>query len=64
MSPVKVSIGGQPAEVLYAGSAPLLPMGVFQINVRIPAGTPSGNIPVAVSLDSASTTRQVTVAVR
>ncbi len=33
---VKVRIGGQPAEVLYAGQAPGLVAGVIQINARVP----------------------------
>ena len=36
--PVDVQIGGQTADVLYAGAAPGLVAGVMQINVRIPAG--------------------------
>ncbi len=35
------------ATVMYAGSAPGLVAGVMQINVQIPQGTPSGNVPVA-----------------
>ena len=39
---VSVSAGADAAEVLYAGSAPLLNSGCFQINVRLPATlTPS-----------------------
>lgn len=38
--PVKVRIGGIDAEVLYAGDAPYLPLGMFQINVRIPKDVP------------------------
>jgi uncharacterized protein (TIGR03437 family) len=36
--PITVTIGGQPATVLYAGSAPGLVAGVIQINARIPVG--------------------------
>ncbi len=35
--PVSVTVGGETAGVLYAGSAPLMASGVFQINVRLPA---------------------------
>jgi uncharacterized protein (TIGR03437 family) len=35
--PVSVTVGGETAVVLYAGSAPLMASGVFQINVRLPA---------------------------
>jgi uncharacterized protein (TIGR03437 family) len=33
--PVSVNVGGRPAEILYAGAAPGLVSGVFQINARI-----------------------------
>jgi uncharacterized protein (TIGR03437 family) len=36
--PVTVSIGGTNAVVLYAGSAPTLESGYFQINVALPSG--------------------------
>jgi uncharacterized protein (TIGR03437 family) len=36
--PVAVSIGGTNAAVLYAGSAPTLESGYFQINVALPSG--------------------------
>jgi uncharacterized protein (TIGR03437 family) len=36
--PVSVSIGGTNAVVLYAGSAPTLESGYFQINVALPSG--------------------------
>lgn len=36
--PITVSIGGAPADVLYAAEAPGLAAGVIQINARIPAG--------------------------
>ena len=37
VEPVAVSIAGQPATVLYSGSAPTLESGFFQINVLLPA---------------------------
>jgi uncharacterized protein (TIGR03437 family) len=63
-SPLNVTIGGQKAEVLYAGSAPWLPVGVIQLNVRIPAGVTPGNAPISVTLGSSTTTAQITVAVQ
>ena len=36
-----VTIGGQAARVLYAGPAPGMVDGVFQINAAIPPGTPA-----------------------
>jgi uncharacterized protein (TIGR03437 family) len=44
------TIGGQAATVLYAGPAPGLVAGIFQINLTIPSGTPSGSAPVVVTL--------------
>jgi uncharacterized protein (TIGR03437 family) len=35
--PVSVSIGGSDVQILYAGSAPTLQSGVFQVNVVIPS---------------------------
>ena len=64
VAPVTVSIGGQTAEVTYAGAAPLAPVGVFQINVKIPAAVSPGAAPVTVSIGSIATTKTVTVAVR
>lgn len=38
--PVKVLLNGVEGEVLYAGDAPTLPRGMFQLNVRIPKNIP------------------------
>ena len=62
--PVVVTIGGQTAEVLYAGAAPFLPTGILQINARVPAGIVAGDAAIMVSIGGISTTRTVTVAVR
>ena len=62
--PVTVTIGGQQAEVSYAGEAPLEPAGVIQINARIPVAIAPGNVPISVSIGSIPTARQITVAVR
>jgi uncharacterized protein (TIGR03437 family) len=61
---VQVTIGGQPAEVTYAGTAPLAPIGIFQVNAKIPAAVPPGTAAVTVSIGGIATTRLVTVAVR
>ena len=62
---VVVSIGGQPATVAYAGSAPGLVSGVLQLNVVVPAGAPSGaSVPVLLSIGGVTTQQSVTVAVQ
>lgn len=63
--PVSVTIGGQPAAVLYAGGAPGLVAGVLQVNVRVPDGvTPGPAVAVVVTVGSASSQSGVTLAVR
>jgi uncharacterized protein (TIGR03437 family) len=53
---VTVSIGGQPATVLYAGAAPGEVAGLMQVVVQIPAGIqPGGYVPVILQAGSAST---------
>ncbi len=59
-----VTIGGQPATVLFYGEAPEMVAGIMQLNVGIPAGLPSGVLPLLVSLGAASSRTGVTVAIR
>ena len=60
-----VIIGGQQAQVTFAGSAPGEVEGVVQLNVLVPAGAPSGNnVPVIVAIGSAGTTAAVTMAIQ
>jgi uncharacterized protein (TIGR03437 family) len=60
---VSATVGGQPATVSYSGPAPGLVSGIIQINLTIPAGTPSGNAPVVVTVGTAAS-QTVTVAVK
>lgn len=46
--PITATVDGIPTEVLYAGSAPGLVAGVFQINIRIPEGASLGRVVVTV----------------
>ncbi len=62
--PVTVSIGGQNATVLYAGAAPGQVAGLIQMNVVIPAGTPSGAVPVTFTMGTRTSPSGVTVAVQ
>jgi uncharacterized protein (TIGR03437 family) len=63
-APVTVTIGGEAAEVLYAGDAPSLATGVLQINARIPADILAGNIPIRISVAGVATSQIVTCAVQ
>jgi uncharacterized protein (TIGR03437 family) len=50
--PIVVTFDAQPAEVLYAGAAPALVSGVFQINARLP-NLPPGQHDVVVFVNQA-----------
>ena len=63
-NPVKVTIGGQDAEVLYAGAAPGL-AAVMQLNVRVPTGIKTGSaVPIVLTIGNASSQPGVTLAVQ
>lgn len=57
-----VTIGGQEAEVLFCGLTPGS-VGLYQINVRIPAGVPAGLQPVTLTIAGAQA-RTATIAVQ
>ena len=60
---VRLTIGGQAAEVLYAGSAPGLVSGVLQVNARVPQGIAAGNAAVILIVGGAASQAGVTLAV-
>ena len=63
--PVRVNIGGLDAEVLYAGAAPGMVVGLLQVNVRVPPAVASGNaVPVLLTVGAASSPAGVTMAVK
>ena len=62
--PVTATIGGMPAVVEYAGAAPGIVSGVMQANLRIPANAPVGNQPVVITVGTAVSQSNVTVAIR
>jgi len=61
---VQVTIGGKDAAVLYAGAAPGLVAGVFQVNVRIPADVSGDAVPVVLKVGESSSAAGVTLAIR
>jgi uncharacterized protein (TIGR03437 family) len=63
--PVKVTVGGLPAVVSYAGAAPTSVAGLTQVNVQIPTGTPVGAaVPVTVQVNGVSAQAGVTISLQ
>ena len=62
--PVTASIGGQSAEVVYAGSVGGQVAGIFQTNVRIPKDLSGSPQPVRLTVGSAPSQPGVTIAVQ
>ncbi len=52
---VTATVGGIPATVQYAGSAPSIIYGVMQVNIQIPANAPTGPLPIVIRLASNTT---------
>jgi uncharacterized protein (TIGR03437 family) len=63
LAPVGVTIGGEQAQILYAGAAPFLANGVFQVNVQIPADVAPGNVAVMLTVGGITSIQNVTLAV-
>ncbi|HYK60057.1 MAG TPA: hypothetical protein VEV85_11550 [Bryobacteraceae bacterium] len=62
---ITATIGGQPATVQFAGAAPGLVTGVFQINIQVPTGVTGSNLPLTVTINGATTNNiSATVAVQ
>jgi uncharacterized protein (TIGR03437 family) len=62
---VGVTIGGQSAEIVYAGAAPSYLAGLMQINVKVPASVPIGNtVPILVQVGTVSSQAAVTLAIK
>ena len=62
--PVRVDMGGIQAEVLYAGAAPGQVAGLMQVNAKIPDNSNSGPVPVQVTVGTAQSQRNLSVAIR
>jgi uncharacterized protein (TIGR03437 family) len=62
--PVTATINGVAATVQYAGSAPGEVYGVMQVNVLIPASTPTGTQSIVITVGTTNTQTGVTVAVK
>ena len=61
---VSLTIGGQPAKILYAGAAPNQ-VSLLQVNAVVPSGIGSGPQPVVLTIGASDNAKQgVTVAVQ
>lgn len=63
-SPVRVTVGGRDAQVLYAGPAPGLISGAAQFNVVVPEDAPTGSAQIGIQVGSASSQGNVSVVLR
>ncbi len=63
--PIKLTIGGVPAEIDYAAAAPHAVAGLMQINFFVPKTAPIGDaIPMVLAVGDASSSQIATMAVR
>jgi len=59
----QVLVGNVPAQVVFSGMTPQF-VGVYQINIVIAAGTPTGNaVPLQISMNGVTSRNDVTIAV-
>jgi uncharacterized protein (TIGR03437 family) len=61
---VTVTIGSQMAQVLYAGAAPGLVNGVFQLNVQVPDNLPSGPAAIVIGVNGQNSPQGATLEIR
>ncbi|HYL74826.1 MAG TPA: hypothetical protein VEU96_11515 [Bryobacteraceae bacterium] len=62
---VSLTIGGQPAQIFYAGAAPVQISGLLQVNALVPANIGSGRQPVVLTIGQGNNAQQqVSVAVQ
>jgi trimeric autotransporter adhesin len=62
-APVSATVGGAAAVIEYAGPAPGAVAGLYQVNLRVPAGLPAGAAEVRVTVGEAVSQSGFTVAV-
>jgi uncharacterized protein (TIGR03437 family) len=62
--PITASIGGQPAQVTYAGLTPGY-VGLFQLNITVPANaSPGARVPLSITINGVPSQEGATIAVQ
>jgi uncharacterized protein (TIGR03437 family) len=64
VAPVAVTIGGQSAQIAYAGGAPGLYAGVLQVNAIVPSGATSGSNTLVITAGGSASQGGVTIVVK
>jgi uncharacterized protein (TIGR03437 family) len=64
MLPITATIGGTAAPVVFAGQAPGFTTGLQQINISIPAYSPTGAAALVLSAGGTSTQAAVTLVIQ
>lgn len=64
MLDARVTIGGKPALIVYAGAAPFQTSGLLQINVVVPLEIDAGDQAVVLTFGTATSQDGLTVAVK
>ena len=64
VAPVSATIGGQAAQVVFAGSSPGLLTGVLQVEVIVPTAAGTGAQPVVLTVGTASSQQTATIALK
>jgi trimeric autotransporter adhesin len=62
--PVSLTIAGQKAQVVYAGSAPGSVAGVMEVEAIVPTGAGTGAVPVVLTVGATASQANVTVNVK
>jgi CheY-like chemotaxis protein len=63
--PVKVTVGGVPAQIIFAAEAPHAVAGFLQVNFRVPRAAPVGDaVPLSLTIGGVQSAAGVTMAIR
>ncbi|HLH00148.1 MAG TPA: TIGR03118 family protein [Bryobacteraceae bacterium] len=63
-APVTMTIGGQTAQVIYAGSSPGSIAGVLQVEAIVPRGAGTGAVPVVLNVGSGTSQKSATISLQ